>query len=63
MVIYTILQENYLADIKILFISALDAAQEMISILPSVKLDDIIKKPVEKEQFLYKVKMTLATSS
>jgi CheY-like chemotaxis protein len=45
--------------IKILFISALDAAQEMVSILPVMEVDDIIKKPVEKEQFLYKVKMTL----
>jgi two-component system response regulator ChvI len=47
-------------NVKVLFVSALDAGQEMISILPGVKLDDIIKKPVEKEQFLYKVKMTLA---
>jgi hypothetical protein len=43
--------------------SAVDAAQEMISILPGVKLDDIIKKPIEKEQFIYKVKkMKLAAS-
>ena len=48
-------------DIKVLFVSALDAAQEMISILPGVKLDDVVKKPVDEEQFLYKVrKMTLA---
>ena len=48
-------------DIKVLFVSALDAAQEMISILPGVKLDDVVKKPVDKEQFLYKVrKMALA---
>jgi hypothetical protein len=46
---------------KDLFVSALDAAQEMISILPGVKLDDVVKKPVDEEQFLYKVrKMTLA---
>jgi two-component system, OmpR family, response regulator ChvI len=48
-------------DIKVLFVSALDAVQEMISILPGVKLDDVVKKPVDEEQFLYKVrKMTLA---
>ncbi|HET7345642.1 MAG TPA: response regulator, partial [Nitrososphaeraceae archaeon] len=48
-------------DIKVLFVSAVDAAQEMISILPGVKLDDVVKKPVDEEQFLYKVrKMTLA---
>jgi DNA-binding response OmpR family regulator len=45
-------------NIKILFVSALDAAQEMISILPGVELDDIIRKPVDSEQFLSKVKMT-----
>ena len=50
-------------DTKVLFVSALDAAQEMVSILPNVKLgEDIVKKPVEKEEFLYKVKMTLAKS-
>jgi two-component system, OmpR family, response regulator ChvI len=46
--------------IKVLFVSALDAAQEMISILPGVKLDDVVKKPVNQEQFLYKVKTALA---
>ena len=46
-------------NIKILFISALDAAQEMISILPGVGLDDVIRKPVDIEQFLFKVKTAL----
>jgi hypothetical protein len=32
----------------------------MISILPGVKLDDVVKKPVNQEQFLYKVKTALA---
>jgi len=43
-------------DVKILFVSALDAAQEMISILPDMGFDDIIRKPVDIEQFLFKVK-------
>ena len=43
-------------DIKILFVSALDAAQEMVSILPSVGVEDVIRKPVDQKQFLYKVK-------
>ena len=47
-------------DIKLLFVSALDAAQEMVSILPAVKLDDIIRKPVDQKQFLYKVKTAAA---
>jgi two-component system, OmpR family, response regulator ChvI len=34
-------------NVKVLFLSALDAAEEMVSILPDVKLDDVIRKPVE----------------
>ncbi|MFL6397670.1 MAG: response regulator [Nitrososphaeraceae archaeon] len=45
--------------IKILFVSALDAAQEMVSILPSIGLDDVIRKPVDNDQFLSKVKKAL----
>ncbi len=43
-------------DIKILFVSALDAAVEMVSILPGMKLEDIIQKPVNQEHFVNKVK-------
>jgi two-component system, OmpR family, response regulator ChvI len=43
-------------DIRIMFVSALDATQEMVSILAGVKLDDVVQKPVEQKQFLYKVK-------
>ena len=46
-------------NIKILFVSALDAAQEMVSILPSIGLDDVIRKPVDNDQFLSKVKKAL----
>ena len=42
-------------NVKILFLSALDASEEMVSILPDVKLDDVIRKPVEQEYFLKKV--------
>jgi CheY-like chemotaxis protein len=45
--------------IRILFVSALDAAQEMISILPGIGFDDVIRKPVDLEQFLFKVKAVL----
>ena len=45
--------------IKILFVSALEAAQEMISILPGIGFDDVIRKPVGIEQFLFKVKTAL----
>ena len=47
------------SNIKILFISAIDAAQEMISILPGIGVDDVIRKPVDIEQFLFKVKAAL----
>ena len=49
------------ANIKILFVSAL-CSTGMVSILPGIGLDDVIRKSVDSEQFLSKVKMTLATS-
>ncbi|HET7284963.1 MAG TPA: response regulator, partial [Nitrososphaeraceae archaeon] len=43
------------ADVKILFISALDAAQEVVSALPDVRPSDIIQKPVQTEHFIKKI--------
>ena len=46
-------------NIKILFVSALDAVQELISILPGVNsAHDIIKKPVALD-FISAVKIAL----
>jgi CheY-like chemotaxis protein/class 3 adenylate cyclase len=45
--------------IKILFISALDAIEETINILPSINQNNIIRKPVEKEFFINKIKTLL----
>jgi DNA-binding response OmpR family regulator len=42
-------------DLKVLFISALDAAEELTSILPGICIDDIIRKPISKDQFIGKV--------
>jgi CheY-like chemotaxis protein len=42
-------------DCKIIFITALDAAKEMVSILPGVTSDSIIKKPIDKDLFLRKI--------
>ena len=39
-------------NVKIMFLSALDAAEELISILPRVKYDDIIKKPVCNDELV-----------
>jgi two-component system, OmpR family, response regulator ChvI len=35
--------------VKVLFVSALGIAEEISSILPEVKSDDVIQKPVDKE--------------
>jgi two-component system, OmpR family, response regulator ChvI len=47
-------------DIKVLFVSALDVAKEMVSILPGVKIEDVIQKPVNQENFSNNVKAALA---
>ena len=46
-------------NIKILFVSALDTAQEMVSILSDIGLEDVIRKPADNEQFPSKVKAAL----
>jgi DNA-binding response OmpR family regulator len=47
-------------NIKILFVSALDAVPELVSILPDVKTtNDIIKKPVALDDFIMAVKTAL----
>ena len=43
-------------DIKVLFISALDSAEEFVTMLPGIGGSDIIKKPFEMEHFIDKVK-------
>lgn len=43
-------------DIKVLFISALDSAEEFITMLPGIGTSNIIKKPVEMAHFIEKVK-------
>src|SRR5918999_5680961 len=45
--------------IKVMFSSALDVAEEVVSILPDMKYDDIIKKPVEREYFISKINSVL----
>ena len=47
-------------NIKILFVSALDAVSELTSILPDVKtINDIIKKPVALDDFISTVRTAL----
>jgi two-component system, OmpR family, response regulator ChvI len=46
-------------EVKVLFVSALGIAEEISSILPEIKYDDVIQKPVDKENFIYKIKAAL----
>jgi two-component system, OmpR family, response regulator ChvI len=46
-------------DSKIMFCSALDIAEELVSILPDIKYDHIIKKPVDGEYFIAKINSML----
>jgi CheY-like chemotaxis protein len=49
-------------DIKIVFLSALDAATELLSMIPCANSNDIIiRKPVEKEYLVNRVKAELAS--
>jgi two-component system, OmpR family, response regulator ChvI len=47
---------------KIMFCSALDIAEELTSILPDIKYNHIIKKPVERESFVSKINSVLNDS-
>ena len=48
-------------DTKIIFVSALEAADELLSMLPGIKIDKhIIKKPVGKGPFLEKIKLIIS---
>lgn len=44
---------------KIMFASALDATKELTSILPDIQSQDIIKKPVDRDNFIKTVKIAL----
>jgi two-component system, OmpR family, response regulator ChvI len=50
-------------NIKIMFISALDIAEELTSILPNIKYGDIIKKPVKREYFVSKINSAVNTDT
>jgi CheY-like chemotaxis protein len=46
-------------EIKVLFLSALDAVDELLSIFPDIKASEIIRKPVEPKALLSKIKTIL----
>jgi two-component system, OmpR family, response regulator ChvI len=45
--------------IKIMFCSALEIAEELTSVLPEIEHNHIIKKPVERDYFITKIKSAL----
>lgn len=47
------------SDVKVLFISALDATGDLAGILPGIKPEDVIRKPVESGYLLAKTKEKL----
>jgi len=46
--------------IKIIFVSALDGAAELVSVLPDLKEENIMKKPINQTTFLEKVEQILS---
>jgi CheY-like chemotaxis protein len=46
-------------SVNIIFVSALDALQELVSIFPDLNFGNIIRKPVTREQFLNKVRAAI----
>lgn len=44
---------------KIIFVSALDAAKELTAIFPDIGSEDVIKKPIDKENFIRTVRAAL----
>jgi two-component system, OmpR family, response regulator ChvI len=45
--------------IKVLFVSALETPEELVSMLPGIRADNIVKKPLEIDQFISAVKNRL----
>jgi hypothetical protein len=46
-----------------MFCSALDIAEELVSILPDMKYNNIIKKPIKREYFISMINSMLNNSA
>ena len=46
-------------EIKVLFLSALDAVEELLSIFPDIKVSEIFRKPVEPRELISKASAIL----
>jgi len=50
-------------DFKVLFVSALEAPDELVNLLPGIQADNILKKPLEMDLFVSAVKKRLPAIS
>jgi CheY-like chemotaxis protein/class 3 adenylate cyclase len=48
--------------VKVIFMSALEATDELVSILDGVKTVDVIRKPIDRKHFIQKVRSTIESS-
>jgi DNA-binding response OmpR family regulator len=48
-------------NVKVLFVSALDAAEELVKIFPEITPDNIVRKPINQMQFLNAVRNLITT--
>jgi CheY-like chemotaxis protein len=46
--------------IKILLVSSLDLVQELVHSMPEININDIVKKPIQAEDFILKVKSKIS---
>jgi two-component system, OmpR family, response regulator ChvI len=47
------------SSVRVLFVSALDAVEELVSVLPDIKRNSIIRKPIEKDHFVKSVQLAM----
>ena len=50
-------------DVKVIFASAIELAEEILSVMPGVRRDQLIRKPVEQKVFIELVKKAIHESS
>jgi DNA-binding response OmpR family regulator len=50
-------------NVKIIFLSALEATDELVSVLEGVKSVDVMKKPIDREQFIQKIRSSIGESN
>ena len=46
-------------DIKVIFATCLEIAEELLTLMPELDHNQLIKKPIEKKQFIDIVKKTI----